>query len=285
VLDAVNLSPDDLPQRPLALLTDQCREAKERCNPNTRRIVIDLEACLGDLAPLPEVTIATADYYDACSSLVEKTIEVMQPVMDQAGGVGEEAVAGIYVVGGASSLPVVSRVLRERFGRRVHRSPYPSAAIAMGLAIAVDEDAGFEISDRLSRYFGVFREGRGGQEVIFDPIFSRQDKVPRAGEASVAYRRVYRPAHNIGRFRFVECAHLDAGGVPHGDITAFKDIFFPFDATLRAPGRDLSALPVHRMSGEGPLIQEEYAITPHGIVQVTMTDLETGYQRAYPVGG
>src|SRR4029079_241744 len=109
VLDAVGLSPDALPPRPLALLTDQCREAKERCNPNTRRIVIDLEACLGDLAPLPEVTIATADYYDACSSLVEKTIEVMQHVIDQAGGVGEEAVAGIYVVGGASSLPVVSR--------------------------------------------------------------------------------------------------------------------------------------------------------------------------------
>ena len=53
------------------------------------------------------------------------------------------------------------------------------------------------------------------------------------------------------------------------------------------PGEPSTAavLPVHRMSGEGPLIHEEYAITPHGIVQVTMTDLETGYQRAYPVGG
>ena len=33
-------------------------------------------------------------------------------------------VAGIYMVGGASGLPVVPRVVRERFGRRVHRSPH-----------------------------------------------------------------------------------------------------------------------------------------------------------------
>src|SRR6185503_2758061 len=217
----------------------------------------------GELAPAPEVTIAVTDYYDACTPLVEKTIEVMQPVIEKAGGAGEDALAGIYVVGGASSLPVVSRVLHDRLGRRVHRSPYPSAAIAMGLAIAVDEASGFALSDRLSRYFGVFREGKGGAEVTFDPIFGRDDRVPSSGEAPVLHRRVYRAAHNIGRYRFVECAHVDANGAPHGDITAFGDVFFPFDHRIRRPGEDLAALPVHRMSGEGPLIQEEYAITAH----------------------
>jgi hypothetical protein len=38
------------------------------------------------------------------------------------------------------------------------------------------------------------------------------------------------------------------------------------------------------MPAEGPLIQEEYAITPHGIVRVTITDLESGFARAYDVG-
>jgi molecular chaperone DnaK (HSP70) len=216
---------------------------------------------------------------------VENTIEAMHPVISQAGGVGEEAVAGIYVVGGASALPVVSRVLRERFGRRVHRSPYPSAAIAMGLAIAVDEEAGFQLSDRLSRHFGVFRETNSGQGVSFDPIFSRDARIPASGEAPVVHRRLYRPAHNIGRFRFVECAHLDPRGVPHGEVTLFQDIFFPFDRRIRSAGENVADVPVFRMSGEGPLIQEEYAITPHGIVQVTITDLDTGYQRAYDVGG
>src|SRR5438309_782315 len=83
-----------------------------------------------------------------------RSIDAMAPVMTRldatdgaarAGVVQEERdeerddIAGIYVVGGASELPLVARALRQRFGRRVHRSPYPSAAIAIGLAIACDE--------------------------------------------------------------------------------------------------------------------------------------------------
>jgi molecular chaperone DnaK (HSP70) len=287
VLDAAKLRASDLPARALTLLADECREAKERLNPSSRRIVIDLSACLGDRAPVPELTVAVADFYEASAPLVERTIQAMQPVMarldsDEAGALAE--IAGIYVVGGASALPIVGRILRERFGRRVHRSPYPSAAIAIGLAIAADEDAGFELSDRLSRHFGVFRESNSGTDVVFDPIFDRETRVPSTGEAPVVSRRVYRAAHNVGRYRFVECAALDRLGVPHGDITAFNDVLFPFDRGLRSRGSDLADVPVRRLSGEGPLIQEQYAITPHGIVEVTITDLEVGYERIYQVG-
>jgi molecular chaperone DnaK (HSP70) len=287
VAEAAKLQRKDLAGRAGVALADACREAKERLNPSSRRIVIDLETCLGSRAPAPEITVAVADFYEACTPLVERTIEAMQPVMarldsDEAGALAE--IAGIYVVGGASALPIVGRRLRERFGRRVHRSPYPSAAIAIGLAIAADEDAGFELSDRLSRHFGVFREGDGGRAVVFDPIFDREARVPSAGQAPVVSRRVYRAAHNVGRYRFVECAALDQLGVPHGDITAFNDVFFPFDRTLRARSSDLAEVPVRRLPGEGPLIQEQYAITPHGIVEVTITDLEAGYQRVYQVG-
>jgi hypothetical protein len=232
------------------------------------------------------VTVSVADYYDVCVPLVQRTIEAMAPIMSRLELKNDDALAelaGIYVVGGGSSLPVVGRVLRELFGRRVHRSPYPSAAIAIGLAIAGDEEAGFSISDRLSRHFGVFREGQGGAEVVFDPIFSRDARVPRLHDAPVVHRRVYRAAHNVGRYRFVECAALDAHGVPLGDITAYGDVYFPFDRGVRN-ARDLAAVPVRRMSHEGPLIQEEYAITPHGIVRVTITDLDSGYERAYDVG-
>jgi hypothetical protein len=178
---------------------------------------------------------------------------------------------------------VVGRVLREMFGRRVHRSPYPSAAIAIGLAIAGDEDAGFSLSDRLSRHFGVFREGDGGAAVTFDPIFSRDARVPRPADAPEVHRRVYRAAHNVGRYRFVECATIDQHGVPLGEVTAYRDVFFPFDRGVRG-ANDLAAVPVRRMAHEGPLIQEEYAITQHGIVRVTIKDLESGYERAYDVG-
>ena len=287
VADTAKLKLKDLPARAASALVEACRDAKERLNPSSRRIVIDLDACLGSRAPKPEVTVAVADFYEACTPLVERTIDTMQPVMarldsDEGGAMAE--IAGIYVVGGASALPIVGRRLRERFGRRVHRSPYPSAAIAIGLAIAADEDAGFELSDRLSRHFGVFREDDGGRAVVFDPIFDREARVPSAGQAPVVSRRVYRAAHNVGRYRFVECAALDQLGVPHGDITAFNDVFFPFDRTLRARSSDLAEVPVRRLPGEGPLIQEQYAITPHGIVEVTITDLEVGYQRIYQVG-
>jgi molecular chaperone DnaK (HSP70) len=275
-----------LPERALALLADQCREAKERLNPSSRRIVIDLASCLGELAPVPEVTVSVADYYDLCVPLVKRTIEAMAPVMSRLEVRNDDPtaeLAGVYVVGGASALPVVGRVLRELFGRRVHRSPYPSAAIAIGLAIAGDDEAGFALSDRLSRHFGVFREGRSGTEVTFDPIFSRDTRVPGADETPVVHRRVYRAAHNVGRYRFVECAQLDPHGVPVGDITAYRDVYFPFDRGARGE-RDLAAVPVRRMANEGPLIQEEYAITRHGIVRVTIRDLDSGYERAYDMG-
>ncbi|EYF03209.1 Hsp70 family protein [Chondromyces apiculatus] len=289
VLEQVGLTRGGLPPRALSLLIDQCREAKERLNPSSRRIVIDLESCLGDLAPAPEVTASVADYYDRCMPLVQRSIEAMQPVMAhlEAKSRTDDAMtelAGIYVVGGASSLPVVGRVLREVFGRRVHRSPYPSAAVAIGLAIAVDDEAGFELSDRLSRHFGVFRESDSGRDVVFDPIFGRDARVPGRHDPATVHRRVYRAAHNVGRYRFVECGDLDPRGVPLGDITAFDAVYFPFDRGVRHLDGKLSDIPVTRLPGEGPLIQEEYAITRHGLVRLTITDLEAGYQRAYDVG-
>ena len=71
-------------------------------------------------------------------------------------------VAGIYVVGGQSSLPVVGRVLRELFGRRVHRSAYPSAA-RHGPRHRRGRGGGLPLEDRLSRHFGVFREAADGR--------------------------------------------------------------------------------------------------------------------------
>lgn len=287
VVEAANIERSALTRRVLSQLADQCREAKERLNPSSRRIVIDLEACLGDRAPAPEVTLGVADFYDVCVPLVQATVEAMAPVMAMLEADHDDMlaeIAGIYVVGGGSSLPVVGRVLRELFGRRVHRSPYPSAAIAMGLAIAADEDAGFEISDRLSRHFGVFREGESGRDVVFDPIFDKGVRVPGRRETPPVLRRTYRAAHNVGRYRFVECGDLDRRGVPHGDITAFSDVFFAFDRGLRQGSADLAGVAVQRLIGEGPLIQEQYAVTPHGIVEVTISDLETGYARVYQVG-
>ncbi|MBC7017868.1 hypothetical protein, partial [Salmonella enterica] len=95
-----------------------CRDAKERLNPSSRKISVDVEHSLGALAKTAEVVVPVADFYEGCMPLVERAIEAMVPVMsrlegaapdeaaaDAAAALGE--IAGIYVVGGASELPIV----------------------------------------------------------------------------------------------------------------------------------------------------------------------------------
>jgi molecular chaperone DnaK (HSP70) len=290
VLDAAKLSRTDLSARGVYLLSEQCRQAKEALNPNSRRISIDLESLLGPDAPIAEVSIQVSDFYDACAPLIDRTVETMHPVMDgienePQPAAGEDAewstIAGIYVVGGASALPAVGRALRKQFGRRVHRSPYPSAATAIGLAIAADESASLQLTDRFSRTFGVFREALAGAQVSFDPIFTRDVPLPGSSDEPFVSCRLYRPAHNIGHFRYVECASLDADGTPDGDIMPFADVLFPFDPELRAEGADLRNVPIRRTDGEGPLVRERYALDSHGIVEVTITDLDDGFETVY----
>ncbi|HQR27716.1 MAG TPA: Hsp70 family protein [Nocardioides sp.] len=252
-------------------LLEECRQAKERLTPQSRKILLEV----ADRA----VAVPVGDFYEAAGPLVETTLDAMEPLVGEPGEAGAElsAVAGVYLVGGASALPLVPRRLRERFGRRVHSSPYPAASTAIGLAIAADTEAGYSLSDRLSRGFGVFREGRAGQEVAFDELLSRHERVSLEGD--VVLSRAYRAAHNVGWFRFVEYVDLDVRGEPQGALLPFADVVFPFDAQLQ-DGRDLRDVEVLRV-GHGPWIEEEYVIDRHGIIEVRITDHDTGYHRAF----
>jgi molecular chaperone DnaK (HSP70) len=302
VLVRAGLQRSAIERSALDRLVDQCRDAKERLNPSSRKISIDVEAALGALAKTGEIVVPVAEFYEACMPLVERAIEVMVPVMsklDSAAGPASDTdavaaadveaalgeIAGIYVVGGASELPIVARALRQRFGRRVHRSPYPSAAIAIGLAIACDESAGFDLSDRYSRTFGVFRESRAGAEITFDPIFTHDTELPaRAGEP-VRRRRDYRAAHNVGHFRFFECNAVSDDGRPRGDMMISGDVFFPFDPDLGdAAPAELTGIQIERMNAKGPRIEEEYSLDEHGIVAITIKNVDAGFERVYRLG-
>jgi molecular chaperone DnaK (HSP70) len=289
-LAQVGLDLDTFPERATPGLLTQCLEQKERIHPNSKKLTIDLDALLGRDAPRPELIVSVADFYDACLPLVEETIDAMLSVMSRMSRKEGESttpdlgeVAGIYVVGGASELPIVARTLRDRFGRRVHRSPYPSAAVAIGLAIAADEGAGFLLSDRYARTFGVFREGASGREITFDPIFTTDTELPLSASEPLTSTRIYRAAHNVGHFRFFECSEMDAEGKPRGDMALFGDVFFPFDPRLAGAG-DLSSIQVERASEEGPRILERYSLDDHGIVEVLIRNLDSGYERAFRLG-
>jgi molecular chaperone DnaK (HSP70) len=282
---SVDLELAALPSRARRALLAQCRDAKERIHPTSRKIVLDLDAALGRLAPASEVVLKVADYYAACQPLVEHTIDAMLPVMtrfeEEARAPDLAEVAGIYVVGGGSELPIVTRTLRERFGRRVHRSPHASAAVAIGLALAADRAADFSLVDRYAHTFGVFREGDAGREIICDPIFAPDTALPSPASAPITRTREYRAAHNVGHYRFFECSAVDGSGKPKGDMTVFGEVHFPFDPRLAA---DPAAVPVERRAGEGPRIEERYQLDERGMVEVIIRNLDAGYERAFRIG-
>lgn len=225
-------------------------------------------------------SILVDDFYQAAEPLVERSIAVVSKLLDDDTDGALSGLAGIYVAGGASSLPIVPRMLRARFGRRVHRAPYPAASTAIGLAIAADPSSGYTITDQLSRGFGVFREWDGGRRVVFDPIVSRHEVLPAAGDIRIERR--YRPVHNVGWFRFAEHSDLDRDGQPVGDIAPLGLVLFPFDPALRDV-EDLAQVPLRR-ADDFPVVREVYTVDPNGIVHVDITDVEDGYTRTYWLG-
>ncbi len=255
-------------------LLGDAQAAKEQLAPQTRRIVLDVQD--------QTVIVPVADYYQACAPLVEQSITAMGPLVDglDAGEPDLSTIAGLYLVGGASSLPLVPRSLRERFGRRVYRSPYPGASTAIGLAIASDPESGYTLSDRLSRGFGVFREAEGGDRLQFDSIFDRNQTMVAGSDLTV--QRRYHAAHNLGWYRFVEYAGL-TDGQPAGDIVPYPDVLFPFDPDLQGETLVLGEIEVRR-TGEGHFIEETYRLDQHGIVSVTITDLDSDYRQTHQLG-
>ena len=139
-----------------------------------------------------------------------------------------------------------------------------------------------ELLDRYARTFGVFREGAGGHEITFDPIFTPDTALPSSAKERLTCTREYRAAHNVGHFRFFECSVLDGAGRPRGDMALYGDVYFPYDPELRGAG-DLASVPVERR-GEGPRIVEQYSLDPSGIVDVLIRDVEGSFERAYRFG-
>lgn len=257
-------------------LLEECRERKEALNPNTRRIVVDLDHVREGWG---EVSIAVAPYYERCRPLVECTAEVLQELIAAHSGGSVET---LYVTGGGSELPAVARVLKETFGRAVKRSAYMRSATAIGLAISADARSGYVLRDRFARHFGVWREAAHGRDVTFDVLFARGLELPRRGASPLRVERAYRAVHNIGHFRYVEAARMGADGQPSGDLTVWDDIRFPFDPALREAA-DLSLADVSRAGG-GWEMKEEYACDASGNVKVTISNVSAGYRREYALG-
>jgi molecular chaperone DnaK (HSP70) len=263
-------------------LLNLCREAKEGINTNSRKTTIDL----GQVSPRgAEVLVPVKDFYESCEPLIAQTLEATESVVRAVTGEDSDmqSLACVYLVGGSCELPVLARSLRERFGKRVRRSPYPSAATAIGLAIAVDQASGYELRDRFHRHFGVWREVESGSRMIFDPIFSKGTGLPKRGQSPLIVTRRYQPAHNVGHFRFAECSQISETQQPRGDIVTWDQIFFPFDPKLDDES-NLDRVPVVRWpEGARHEVGEIYRCDSRGIIEVSISSPTTGITRDYRV--
>ena len=260
------------------LLFDECREKKESLNPNSRKVTVDLERVRKDWG---EVSIGVDAFYERCRPLVEASRKVVEALL---AAHPDHAIDTLYLTGGGSELPPVARVLRETFGRRVQRSAYMRSATAIGLAIRAEGHEDRPLRDQFTKNFGVWREADDGRNVVFDILFPRGAKLPSRGEEPLRIVRSYRPVHNIGYFRYLECAQLGANNQPEGEISNWDEIRVPFDPQLRASA-DLTDQPVRRYTPPQELvIEEEYTCDANGDVEVKIRDKVTQQTNEFRLG-
>ena len=259
-------------------LLEECREKKEAINPNTRKLTIDLERVRPNWR---EVSFAANEFYEQCRPLIESTREVVNRLLAEH---PERSIDTLYVTGGGSELPPVARILREEFGRRVRRSAYMRSATAIGLAIRADTQSGFVLRDKFMQNFGLWRETDDGKSITFDLIFSRGTPLPGPKQPPVRSVRSYRPAHNVGHFRYLECARLAGDGRPVGEIIDWDDIRFPFDPRLQDQ-TDLASVPVVRTDGtKSFVIEETYTCDSSGNLAVEISNKSTGFDKTFRLG-
>ena len=260
------------------LLVEECREKKEGLHPNTRKLAIDLGRAIEGAG---EVIVSTAEFYERCLPLVERTIWSMEKAVADPEGIPDWSnVGAVYLVGGSSELPVVARLLRERFGRYVKKSPYPHAATAIGLAIVGDSAAGYLLRERFTRHFGVWREAGDGRDIVLDVLFEKGTMLPEKGQHKLTRTRAYTPAHNIGHFRYLECSLISDRGQPTGDITPWDECYFPFDPKSHKEAH-LERAPIIRTSLFSSPVEEHYTCDENGIIEVKIIDHSRNFQRKY----
>lgn len=268
-----SLSPADL-----FWLHDECRQRKEAMHPSTRSIGIDLDVLLPGWGA---VSVPVDEFYRRSQPLIDRTLYAVRRLLATC---GESAVDVVYVTGGGSELPLVWQALRAEFGKRIRRSGYARSATAIGLAVQADPASGYWLSDQITRTFGVWREAESGRQITFDPLFVKGTELPQRGEAPLCATRRYRPAHNVGHFRYLECGQLGESDRPSGDVTLWDEVLFPFEPALQST-TDPDSVPITRcVSVSEHLIQESYSCDSAGRITVQISNLTAGYVRTYELG-
>ena len=280
VLETLGVAKSALTPSETVRMLEECRERKEGLKPNTRKMVVDVGTVLTDTDP---VVLDTGEIYERCAPLIGHSLSAVQTLVEKLaqtdiGPLEGPGLAAVYLVGGSIAFPPVARHLRVLFGKKVKNSPFPHAAPAIGLAIMADPKNQIQVREAVSRYFGIWRERE--QDKVFDPVFFKKQEVgTENGRLTVV--RQYRPLHNIGRLRYLECSALGSAGEPEGDITVWRDIYFPYDPGL-ADQKNLKGVPITVCPDlSSQEVVETYDYDTQGIVHVDIENRTSGYRKQF----
>lgn len=245
------------------LLLHRCCEAKEilanTIDPKYLRIDLE-EAHISN----ESAKIRVEEYYERLLPLVNQSLykieELLRSERVKAEGIKSmEQLEKIYLVGGSSQLPLILRRMMGKYGQqKVHLSSLPFASIALGACRMVHQK--IKVEPILSRNFGVMRIA-GGNE-YFAPIFEKGTKIPAAKRVEIY------PGHNIGHYRYLECAECRNGRPISPRM--WSEIFFPYD-----PEWNLSTLPtkdnIQEKQYQNNKVIEEFSCDENGIITVNLS--------------
>ena len=256
-----------------ARLLELSREQKETLTSNRRKLWIEVGECLSD----SECEALAIDKTKPREVLVQEFYAQIEPILEESFQLFNELPLSplesgrarpIYIVGGGGALPLVARLLRARFGRRVQRVTSPKGSVAYGLAAATARaaDEAPPQKETLGHYFGVFRDWDAGRSASFDTLFSPDSLLDGTQEV----KRRYRPRHHLGQLRFLDCDRFE-GGTPEGQLRHLAPFSISYQAGEATPSVDGLF-----SDEEAPLVEERYLLRSDGEISVMIEDLERG---------
>ncbi len=256
------------------LLMSACREKERLSVSGVRTLTLDPEE-IGLHGPVCSIPAAAFE---------KRLGELIEPAVDTLAGVAAaaEGLDAVYLVGGSSRLPVVGKLVARRFPKvRLITTDKPFTATAMGAAIHSAET--LRVHDVLARHFGVIRLADSGKREYFAPIFQAGLRLPDEGGAPVTEEIRYVPHHNIGHLRYLECASVDAAGLPAAGVRRWSEILFPYDPAI--PMRE--RVTVGQIVGRDDLgwteAVERYACDSDGIITVRISRTGDRQSRTFEV--
>lgn len=271
------------PQQRTLLLMNACRQKEGISSGSVRQLTVSpSELGLGKKTGRVKVSEFFERLRGRLTPAVETLFSVVSGPAARAAGVNPEELDAVYLVGGSSRLPLVPKMVAERFpGVQIVITDKPFTSTAMGAAIRSTEEV--VLRDIFSRHFGVIRLSDHGTREYFAPIFQAGALLPERNGTPLKVRVGYQPQHNIGHLRYLECSVTDPQGQPSSGVRVWSDVLFPYDPAIPV-GEQVNpeqVAPVGELGGQ--TIDENYLCDSDGIITVTLTRSSDGRSRSYEI--